>query len=172
MDSTCLNITGFIQPAYVVKLLSQDDFDGFNYRQLYVCPAERDVDYDELVPFDWRTTPELKRVYEIISHFYSRSVIYQLDEEAHELFKQYHDELYKGTQVKASEVSGRHLMPPVAPLPNSTNRYPTSAAESFLKCMKGLRFGEITTPKQQVAGKLRSKKEAPGRDDNWGEEQA
>ena len=24
MDSTCLNITGFIQPAYVVKLLSQD----------------------------------------------------------------------------------------------------------------------------------------------------
>ena len=30
MDSTCLNITGFIQPAYVVKLLSQDDFDGFN----------------------------------------------------------------------------------------------------------------------------------------------
>ena len=29
MDSTCLNITGFIQPAYVVKLLSQDDFDGF-----------------------------------------------------------------------------------------------------------------------------------------------
>lgn len=32
MDSTCLNITGFIQPAYVVKLLSQDDFDGFNER--------------------------------------------------------------------------------------------------------------------------------------------
>ena len=40
MDSTCLNITGFIQPAYVVKLLSQDDFDGFNDRQLYVWPAE------------------------------------------------------------------------------------------------------------------------------------
>jgi len=52
-------------------------------------------------------------------------------------------------------------MPPVAPLPNSTNRYPTSAAESFPKCMEGLGFGEITTPKQQVAGKLRSKKEAP-----------
>ena len=30
MDSTCL-----IQPAYAVKLLSQDDFDGFNDRQLY-----------------------------------------------------------------------------------------------------------------------------------------
>ena len=41
-DSTCLNITGFIQPAYVVKLLSQDDFDGFNDRQLHVCPVERD----------------------------------------------------------------------------------------------------------------------------------
>ena len=34
MDSTCLNNTGFIKPAYVVKLWSQDDFDGFNGRQL------------------------------------------------------------------------------------------------------------------------------------------
>ena len=33
----------FIQPAYVVKLLSQNDFDGFNNRQLYACPAERDL---------------------------------------------------------------------------------------------------------------------------------
>lgn len=65
MDNTYLNITGFIQPAYVVKLLAQDDFDGFNDRQLYVCPAERDVDYDELVPFDSTVHPELKRVYEI-----------------------------------------------------------------------------------------------------------
>ena len=279
MDSTCLNITGFIQPAYVVKLLSQDDFDGFNDRQLYVCPAESDVDYDELVPFDSSTTPELKQVYEIIRHFHSRSVIYQLNEEAHELFRQYHDELksrklaikhdenrrgiiakaigqmarvcmivhvldtaitaayqeiervaddnhtqaeispiiskqsalqaiavmnyvvdtkfammppeeklqesvppastsqvqeveprpqeaplehfqqetltdrhakyvkkvllYKGAQVKASDVSGRHLMPAVTPLPNSTNRYPTTAAENFLKCMEGLGLGEI-----------------------------
>ena len=57
MDSICLNITGFIQPAYVVKLLSQDDLDGYNERQLCVCPAERDVDYDELEPFDPTINP-------------------------------------------------------------------------------------------------------------------
>ena len=280
MDTTCLNITGFIQPAYVVKLLAQDDFDGFNDRQLYVCPAERDVDYDELVPFDATTNPELKRVYEIIRNYHSRPVNYTLNERAHELFKQYHDELkrrklviehdenrrgiiakaigqmarvsmivhvldnavtiasqqlesnadantvvvdipstipkesvqqaiavmnyivdtkfammppeeklqsdaivnrpnpssqndaqpssqqsndfflpetltdlhgkyvkkvllYKGTQVKASEVSGRHLMPPVTPLPNTSNRYPTMAAASFLRCMVDLGLGDI-----------------------------
>ena len=93
MDSTCLNITGFIQPAYVVKLLSQDDFDGFNDRQLYVCPAERDVDYDELVPFDPTSNPLLKRVYEIIGNFHKAPVTYKMDEEAHELFKNYHNEL-------------------------------------------------------------------------------
>ena len=90
MDSTCLNVTGFIQPVYVVKLLSQDDFDGFNGRQLYVCPAERDVDYDE---FDPKTNPQLKRVYEIIGNCCKTQVTYKMDEDAHELFKNYHDEL-------------------------------------------------------------------------------
>lgn len=74
MDSTCLNITSFIQPAYVVKLLSQDDFDGFNARQLYVCPAERDVDYDELVPLDPTTNPQLKCFYEIIGNYHKAPV--------------------------------------------------------------------------------------------------
>ena len=279
MDSTCLNITGFIQPAYVVKLLAQDDFDGFNDRQLYVCPAERDVDYDELIPFDPTTNPQLKSVYEIIGNFHKTSVTYKMDKDAHELFKKYHDELkrrklaithdenrrgilakaigqmarvcmivhvldnavamanleldtdehndsqaqlssivgkrsalqaiaimnyvldtkfammpqeyklqdasatapststtkadvepssqtaisffpqetltdrygkyvkkvllHKGTVVKASEVSGRHLIPPVTPLPNTTNRYPTLAAEGFLKSMENLGLGDI-----------------------------
>jgi len=51
--------------------------------------------------------------------------------------------LHKGTVVKASEVSGRHLMPPVNPLPNTTNRYPTLAAEGFLKSMESLGLGDI-----------------------------
>ena len=279
MDSTCLNITGFIQPAYVVKLLSQDDFDGFNDRQLYVCPVERDVNYDELVPFDPTTNPQLKRVYEIIGNFHKAPVTYKMDKDAHKLFKNYHDELkrrklsikfdenrrgiiakaidqmahvcmivhvldnavemaqweldtdehndtqdqvsstigkhaalqaitimnyivdtkfammppeeklqdapepalstsavpvnaenssqtpasyfpqetltdlygkyvkkvllHKGTVVKVSKVSGRHLMPPVNPLPNTTNRYPTLAAEGFLKSMESLGLGDI-----------------------------
>ena len=94
MDSPCLNITSFIQPAYVVKLLAQDDFDGFlNDRQLYVCPAERDVNYDELIPFDPTTNPQLKSVYEIIGNFHKTSVTYKMDKDAHELFKKCHDEL-------------------------------------------------------------------------------
>ena len=51
--------------------------------------------------------------------------------------------LHKGTVVKASEVSGRHLIPPVTPLPNTTNRYPTLAAEGFLQSMESLGLGDI-----------------------------
>lgn len=69
MDSTCLNMTSFIQPTYVVKLFSQDGFDGFNDWQLYVCLVERDVDYDKLVPFHPTTNPQLKCVYKITGIF-------------------------------------------------------------------------------------------------------
>ena len=79
VELQCPKITGFIQPAYVVKLLSQDDFDGFNDRQLYVCPVERDVDYDKLVPFDPTTKPQVKRVYDIIGNFHKASVTYKMD---------------------------------------------------------------------------------------------
>lgn len=48
MEKTCLNITSFIQPVYVVKMMALDDFDGFNDRLLFICPEERDVDYQEL----------------------------------------------------------------------------------------------------------------------------
>ena len=51
--------------------------------------------------------------------------------------------LHKGIVVKASEVSGRHLIPPVTPLLNTTNRYPTVAAEGFLKSMESLGLGDI-----------------------------
>lgn len=61
MENTCFNITGFIQPAYVVKMMALDDFDGFNDRQLFICPKERDVDYQELTPKDPQI-PNLKRV--------------------------------------------------------------------------------------------------------------
>ena len=51
--------------------------------------------------------------------------------------------LHKGTVVKASEVSGCHLIPCVPPLPNTTNRYPTLAAEGLLKSMESLGLGDI-----------------------------
>lgn len=70
--------------------------------------------------------------------------------------------LYKGAQVKASEVSGRHLMPAVPPLPNTTNRYPTTAAENFLKCMEGLGLGDIVRNpnRSRESCVLRNKEEA------------
>ena len=44
-EKNMLNITGFIQPVYIVKMMALDDFDGFNDQQLFICPKERDVDY-------------------------------------------------------------------------------------------------------------------------------
>ena len=51
--------------------------------------------------------------------------------------------LHKGTVVKTSEVSGRRLIPPVTPLPNTTNRYPTLAAECFLTSVESLGLGDV-----------------------------
>ena len=51
--------------------------------------------------------------------------------------------LHMGTVVKVSEVSGPFLIPPVTPLPNTTNRYPTLAAEGFLKSMENLGLRDI-----------------------------
>lgn len=50
MHSTCLNLTGFVQPKIVVKQLINDDADGFNDRFLFVCPPERDPWWQDLVP--------------------------------------------------------------------------------------------------------------------------
>ena len=67
--------------------LSHDDFDAFNDQLLYVRPLERNIDYDELVPFDPTTNPQLKSIYEIIGHFHKTPVTYKMDKDARELFK-------------------------------------------------------------------------------------
>lgn len=92
MENTCFNITGFIQPAYVVKMMALDDFDGFNDRQLFICPKERDVDYQELTPKDPQI-PNLKRVYQTIKDLHTSHRTYTFDPEAQAKFEQYHDEL-------------------------------------------------------------------------------
>lgn len=285
MENTCFNITGFIQPAYVVKMMALDDFDGFNDRQLFICPKERDVDYQELTPKDPQI-PNLKRVYQTIKDLHTSHRTYTFDPEAQAKFEQYHDELkrrklaipddenrrgiiakaigqmarvsmilhvldfavqaafeegtgqekdpilkeipkmiaestvataitilnhvietkfalmppeeklqdeptskasiapneenasqpvdydqmfhadtlmerydryvkkillFKGKVVKASDVSGRHLMPSVTPGDNKTNKYPTVAAESILRSLETLGFGEV----QQKGSKSR-----------------
>ena len=43
MSQTAFNISGFIQPTFVEKMLLSDDADGFNDRQMFVLPPQRDV---------------------------------------------------------------------------------------------------------------------------------
>ncbi len=40
LPRTCLNISGFIQPQFLVDLLSTNDADGFTDRHLLTCPPE------------------------------------------------------------------------------------------------------------------------------------
>ena len=66
MNKTAFNISGFIQPAFVEKMLLSDDADGFNDRQLFVFPPQRDVFLKDLalpIPSD---LPSLSEVYAIV----------------------------------------------------------------------------------------------------------
>ena len=38
--NTCFNLTGFVQPATIVKLCNHKDDDGLMDRQLFTCPEE------------------------------------------------------------------------------------------------------------------------------------
>ena len=51
--------------------------------------------------------------------------------------------LFKDRVMKASDISGRHLMPSVTTADSKTNKYPTAAAESILKSLQTLGFGDI-----------------------------
>ena len=60
MEKKCLNIKGFILPAYVV-MMALNDFDGFNNQQIFIRLKERDVEYQEHTPKD-SNIPNLKHV--------------------------------------------------------------------------------------------------------------
>lgn len=40
LPRTCFNVSGFIQPQYIVELLNTNDADGFSDRHLILCPPE------------------------------------------------------------------------------------------------------------------------------------
>ena len=84
---------GFIQPSFVVEMLQSADPDGFNDRQLFVCPEETEYKYQQLkVPMD-PTVPDLKAVFGAIQRAHKESVIYTFDTEGREAFIAAHDEL-------------------------------------------------------------------------------
>ena len=46
--STAFNYTGFIQPKFLIDMLSRDDHDGFYDRIMVCCPSELVVPFKEL----------------------------------------------------------------------------------------------------------------------------
>ena len=93
MTKTAFNIFGFIQPTLVEKMLLSDDADGFNDRQLFAFPPQRDVFLKELalpIPSD---LPSLENVYTILRRYHCQPIEYTINNEALETFEAYHDNL-------------------------------------------------------------------------------
>jgi hypothetical protein len=80
MHSTCLNLTGFIQPKYVIKQLANKDIDGFNDRFIFVCPPEKDPLWEELKPLEDNITT-FEEVFTVLHRGHNereeRNVLYQ-----------------------------------------------------------------------------------------------
>ena len=93
MRKTAFNMCGFIQPSFVVEMLQSSDPDGFNDRQLFVCPEETEYKYEQLqVPMD-PTVADLKSVFKAIQSAHKQSVVYTFDVQAREAFIVTHDDL-------------------------------------------------------------------------------
>ena len=83
MKSTWFNLTGFVQPATVVKMCNSKDDDGLMDRQLFACPNEIHYDYDEYRPLP-ESIPCLKAIFKEIDEAHPSSSIstYILQEDA------------------------------------------------------------------------------------------
>ena len=93
MRKTAFNMCGFIQPSFVVEMLQSSDPDGFNDRQLFVCPEETEYKYEQLkVPMD-PTVPDLKAIFGAIQSAHKESVMYTFNTQGREAFIAAHDEL-------------------------------------------------------------------------------
>ena len=90
---TAFNMSGFIQPAFLLDLLQKEDIGGFNDRQLFDCPAEIDPMYDQLTPLV--TTITLKEVLDTIKdvHKDQDEIIYILSEDGMSVFTSFHDDI-------------------------------------------------------------------------------
>ena len=93
MLKTAFNMSGFIQPAFVVSMLDKCDADGFNDRQLFDCPEEVEYKYKDLkVPMD-ESIPSLSLVFKVLREVHQKKRTYTMNEEAMDVFIQYHDGL-------------------------------------------------------------------------------
>ena len=83
MEKTAFNVTGFIQPAFVYKMLNlTPDSDGLNDRQLFDFPPDRELLLDDLVVPMPSHTPDLQQIFTIIADNHQQQIQYTLQGEA------------------------------------------------------------------------------------------
>ena len=93
MKQTAFNMSGFIQPSFVEKMLLSEDADGFNDRQLFVFPPQRDVFLNDLKQPVPPNIPPLKSIYTLLRTIHSQPRTYTITGGAIEAFREYHDSL-------------------------------------------------------------------------------
>lgn len=93
MSKTTFNMAGFIQPAFVEKMLMSNDADGFNDRQLFAFPPQRDVLLNDLKLPIPPNVPSLKEIYTLIRVVHEVPHEYTMDDNALTAFQIYHDDL-------------------------------------------------------------------------------
>ena len=93
MKQTAFNMSGFIQPTFVEKMLLSEDADGFNDRQLFVFPPQQDVFLNDLKQPIPPNIPPLKSIYKLLRITHSTSCTYIVTGEALEAYRKYHDNL-------------------------------------------------------------------------------
>ena len=92
IHETAFNMSGFIQPSFVEKMLLSEDADGFNDRQLFVFP-QRDVFLNDLKQPVPPNIPPLKSMYTLLRTIHSIARTYTITGEAIEAFREYHNSL-------------------------------------------------------------------------------
>ena len=95
--------SGFIQPAFVEKMLLSQDADGFNDRQLIDFPPERELYLRELkvpVPVE---IPKISDIYGVLQNAHKKALEYSLQGEAYAAFENARDTLVDKKQASEDE---------------------------------------------------------------------
>ena len=104
MEKTALNVTGFIQPAFVYEMLNHvPDADGLNDRQLFDFPPEREMLLDELVVPMPADTPDLLQTFLAVYENHKDNITYTLEGDAYTEYAQMHDLLVRDKLQSSNE---------------------------------------------------------------------
>ena len=110
MLKTAFNMSGFIQPAFIISKLSKCETDGFSDRQLFDCPPEVDYKYNDFkVPME-SSIPPLSLIFKLIHTAHQKSITYTMCDEAKEAFIQYYDNLVERRQAVPDDENRRGVL--------------------------------------------------------------